>query len=87
MDRITVNTAAAEKVVNEAYESCLKTIMGQANRGQNKFRVQFELPNYSDGNRVTDRLEQHGIKVSERGFGSYRKNDGSWSFDISMELA
>lgn len=87
MEQITVNDATAQTRIDETYEACLKTIKGQANRGQKNFRIQFELANYSDGHRVTDRLEKHGVKVSERGFGSFRLNDGSYRFDISMELA
>ena len=86
-EQIKVNTEAADARIQTVYESSLRIVKSQANSGQRNFRLQFEMPNYGDGHRVTERLEKHGIKVSERGFASYRKNDGSYSFDISMQLA
>jgi hypothetical protein len=83
---ITVNKEAKQKKIDEAYSIALKTITDLANNGQEYFTIHMSLPNSNDGWEVFKRLEEQGVKVLERGFGSYKNSDGSCRFEVSCTV-
>ena len=57
-----------------------------AEQGASSYIVNFTLPSCSDGNEVLRKLEQHGLKCNNRGFGNTRNHDGSYDFRISLSV-
>jgi hypothetical protein len=82
MEKIQVNKAAAQKTEDEVYERCLTTIKELAAKGQEYMTVGFDVPNYSNGNNVIKRLEEHGIMCIPKGLSTYKQSDGSYFFNI-----
>jgi hypothetical protein len=86
MDRIVVNKVAAEPLITQAYLTSLAHIKKMAEQGASSYIVNFTLPSYSDGNKVLEKLEKHGLKCNERGFGNTRNHDGTYDFRISISV-
>ena len=83
---ITVNQKAKNIAIENAYNEALSQAQSAAERGQSYVTLNYWAPNYSDGWNILERVEKHGLKCIEKGFGSRCKGDGSYYFSVSCEI-
>lgn len=83
---ITVNIKAKEQAIQNAISIAIRQATEAANAGQERVTLYFDLPNYGDSTPVMDKLNSEGVYCVERGLGSDRNIDGSYSFRISCTI-
>ena len=84
---ITVNKENNIKEINTVYNNALSTIKMYAERGQEYYTINFNLPNSEDGWTVMGKLErEEHIVIANRGYKSTQSPTGSYDFSVTCYL-
>ena len=84
--KIIVNRKAQLEAVKFAVDSCTRQIQAGANRGQEKFSVEFTLPNFNS-DVVLMELKKIGVECVERGFHSRQLENGDYKFEVKLKIS
>jgi len=83
---IKVNKQASLLTIQNEAKRLIEVIQFQADKGQDRFRIHYSASNFSDGREILRLIKKEGVKCCERGFGHNENYDGSYDFDVKMEL-
>lgn len=81
-----IDKNAAKKATEIAIKYAISQAEMAASKGQSQVVINWELPNYSDGNAVQKALEEEGVYCNERGYSVSKNRDGSWTFNQTSTI-
>lgn len=85
-ERIVPNLENRKTYMKDVLADVTKQAQEYADKGLDNFIIIFEALSYHEGSKVVDNMKKLGVRCMERGMGSHKNDDGTYTFSVKFKI-